>query len=169
MRRGAVASGPLLLAVSTCGCAVTAVACGVGAAAAAWVPATLADTETMIPWFVITGLAATLNPFCVIDDAYSAAVAVLSVLWAVIGLHSMQQQRLKAYGDSEDGGDGEGGGGNGAAPSAVAFGLGLVLMTRAWTVACAFLGTVSVFATSICVRRRWVRLGTGGGSGVSNA
>ena len=157
MRRGAVASGPLLLAVSTCGCAVTAVACGVGAAAAAWVPATLADTETMIPWFVITGLAATLNPFCVIDDAYSAAVAVLSVLWAVIGLHSMQQQRLKAYGGEGGGGNGEDGG-DGAAASEVAFGLGLMLMTRAWTVACAFLGTVSVFATSICVRRRWVRL-----------
>jgi hypothetical protein len=159
MRRGAVASGPLLLAVSTCGCAVTAVACGVGAAAAAWVPATLADTEAMIPWFVITGLAASANPFCVIDDAYSAAVAALSVLWAVIGLHSMQQQRLKFEG-------GEGGGN--AVPEAV-FGLGLVLMTRAWTVACAFLGTVAVFAASVCVRRRWVRHGAGGGSGVSNA
>ncbi len=146
------------LVISTCGCAVTAVACAVGAAAAAtaaaWTPAAATDPETMIPWFVITGLAATLNPFTAIDDAYSAAIAAGAVLWGVIGTHSMQQQRDKTLGLE----------------------LERAFMVWAWVVATAFLGAVAAFAAAACARKRCKRCARRGGygtevvgsSGVSN-
>jgi uncharacterized membrane protein len=148
--------------ISTCGCAVTAVACAVGAvgAAAAATTATTAtaqptaDPEAMIPWFVITGLAATLNPFMAIDDAYSAAIVAGAVLWGVIGTHSMQQQRDKTLGP----------------------GLERAFMVWAWEVATAFLGAVAAFAAAACARKRCRRCARRGGygtevvgsSGVSN-